>query len=667
VFKGIDSELGEQSYRIMVEGNTVSIEGGDTTGLMYGGLEVAEQIRLYGIEGVKATTGSPYILVRGTKVNIPLDLRTPSYSDGGLSGQSNMDDMWDLDFWHEYIDQLARYRINAISLWSLDPFPSMVKVPEYPDIALDDVWRTKEEIGTVIGNRTNITRPEHYKNIEVVKKITIDEKIEFWKEVMQYAADRGIDFYIYTWNIYTFTEEGKYGITSLMGNETTMDYYRCSVRELVDTYPLLKGIGITAGENMSFSGEAMGASLGGSEIEQWLYNTYGKGINDALSDDPDRDFQLLHRMHYADFANIAEIWSGFKGDFHFSEKYSIGRMISGTKPTFSLGTFESMPKETKCYLELRQDDMFHLKFGDSSFMREYLLGMPPIDRLSGCFLGTDDYVHCVDSANVDDELNQNLYIDNHWIFFTLYGRLAYNPHLPDTYIADILSDHFGGSDGALLLQTMVDAYEGKRLWDQLIWFSGAQMYTEGGVENGGTYYHIGLVLKNRVSLPDSGIMSINATALAYANGTDTSEYDMTAFDVIDQMLSLGQKTLDGVSHLQAQKKAKGISKYTEKEWDSLLVDQEALGYLTLYYGEKLNGAMQLRLYNDSSDASYQNKAVEALTRALEYWKKYAELFSINYQKEELMCQGWVRSIDAVEEFVAKDIEIAKTWKIRKIQ
>ena len=42
--------------------------------------------------------------------------------------------------------QLARDRYNFVSLWNLHPFPSMVKVPEYPDVALNDVWRSKIEI-----------------------------------------------------------------------------------------------------------------------------------------------------------------------------------------------------------------------------------------------------------------------------------------------------------------------------------------------------------------------------------------------------------------------------------------------------------------------------------------------------------------------------------------
>ena len=56
-----------------------------------------------------------------------------------------------------------------------------------------------------------------FKNVEVVKKMTIDEKIVFWKKVMQMAADRGIDVYLFTWNIFTYGADGKHGITRQPG------------------------------------------------------------------------------------------------------------------------------------------------------------------------------------------------------------------------------------------------------------------------------------------------------------------------------------------------------------------------------------------------------------------------------------------------------------------
>ena len=128
------------------------------------------QIQIGGLDGVKETIQNPYMKMRGTKFNIPLDVRTPSYSDVSDAAQKNMLEMWNFDFWKEYIDSLARYRYNYISLWSMHPFPSLVKVPEYPDVALDDVRQSTvqwDEHYSLNGHL--FTNPEIFENTKVIK------------------------------------------------------------------------------------------------------------------------------------------------------------------------------------------------------------------------------------------------------------------------------------------------------------------------------------------------------------------------------------------------------------------------------------------------------------------------------------------------------------------
>jgi len=75
-----------------------NVFSGDAAGAMYGGLELAEQLRLKGVDGVVDTERVPFMPMRGTKFNIPLDLRTPSYSDMSDSAQQNIATVWDFDF-----------------------------------------------------------------------------------------------------------------------------------------------------------------------------------------------------------------------------------------------------------------------------------------------------------------------------------------------------------------------------------------------------------------------------------------------------------------------------------------------------------------------------------------------------------------------------------------
>jgi hypothetical protein len=300
----------------------------DAAGAMYGGLELAEQIRVHGVEGVRDTDRNPYLPLRGTKFNIPLDLRTPSYTDMGDSAQANIATVWDFGFWRQYLDQLARDRYNMVSLWNLHPFPSMVRVPEYPDIALDDVWRSRAKFDEDYSTRTtDIVTPAMLADKEVVRKLGVEEKIEFWRRVMQYAHDRNIAVYVVTWNVYTYGTGGRYGITDALDNPRTVDYFRASVRAMFRTYPLLAGIGLTAGENMGDASAYYRGSADSFEAkENWLMATYGQGVLDAARAEPQRQFRLIHRQHESRAQDIAQTFQPVIAqpnvDFVFSFKYA---------------------------------------------------------------------------------------------------------------------------------------------------------------------------------------------------------------------------------------------------------------------------------------------------------------------------------------------------------
>ena len=88
------------------EGEPITwVAGFDRAGLLYGGFELAEQVAAHGWEGVRDTDQNPYMAMRGTKFNIPLDVRTPTYTDPGESAQFNIREMWSFEFWKRYIDE----------------------------------------------------------------------------------------------------------------------------------------------------------------------------------------------------------------------------------------------------------------------------------------------------------------------------------------------------------------------------------------------------------------------------------------------------------------------------------------------------------------------------------------------------------------------------------
>ena len=84
---------------------------------------------------------SPDIKRRGIKFNIPLDRKSPTYynSTDGTSHKVAIEHVWDLDFWKTWFDEMARHRYNVLSLWHPHPFTSMIKLEDYPDVAIQNV------------------------------------------------------------------------------------------------------------------------------------------------------------------------------------------------------------------------------------------------------------------------------------------------------------------------------------------------------------------------------------------------------------------------------------------------------------------------------------------------------------------------------------------------
>ena len=133
-----DSKGTEQSYIIRVQNEggrrIITVKGADAVGAMYGGLDIAEAIRTGTFDSLKDADQKPHVAKRGIKFNIPLDLHTPSYSNCSDAGQANIPEVWERDFWMDFLNSMARNRYNVLSLWSLHPFPSLVKVPEFASL-----------------------------------------------------------------------------------------------------------------------------------------------------------------------------------------------------------------------------------------------------------------------------------------------------------------------------------------------------------------------------------------------------------------------------------------------------------------------------------------------------------------------------------------------------
>lgn len=642
-------DLKPEGFSIKKIANRIQVTGADGAGEMYGGLELAEQIRLFGFVGVQETLQNPYMERRGTKFNIPLDVRSPSYTDPSDAAQKNMTEMWNFDFWKEYIDNLARYRYNYISLWNLHPFPSMVKVPGYEKVALDDVRRstTKWEENYDL-NGIGFDAPEILNNTEIVKKISIEEKIEFWRKVMQYAKDRNIDFYVVTWNIFVNGIEGKYGITDKIQNPVTRDYFRKSVKQMFVTYPNLAGIGLTTGENMAGSTDV--------EKEDWAYQTYGLGVLDAAAEMPDRKITFIHRQHQTGAKEIAQKFKPLIDnkniEFLFSFKYAQAHVFSATTQPFHEKYVQEIGN-VKTLWTLRNDDNFYFRWGAPDFVREFFQNIPQ-DVTRGYYYGSDEWVWGREFTMKVPQNPRQIEIVKHWYHWMMWGRLGYNPEMTDERFAQILHSHFPEVDGAKLFTAWQEA---SMIYPTTTGFHWGpldfQWYIEGcksrpDYAQNETGFHDVNRFINLPPHPNSGFQSIPDFVKMTING-GSSELK-SPVEVSEMLHSYSDKALEMIAKLDAK---------NDTELQITLNDIKTMALLGKYYACKIAGSNQLEFFRETKEGKYQKAAVSELEKALGYWKKYTE--TALQQNVNPLWTNRVGYVDWVKitEWVAHDIDIAK--------
>lgn len=639
-----------QSYRIERTGQKVRVIGADPAGAMYGGLDVAEAIQNGEFAGLLSGVHRPHILKRGIKFNIPLDLRTPSYSDPADAAQANIPEVWEKPFWVDYFDAMARHRYNVLTLWSLHPFPSMVKVPEFPDVALDDVWRTRVKLDESFSfSGKGYVRPNMLADHEVVKRLTIDEKIAFWRWVMRQAADRGITIYVFTWNVFTFGAQGKHGITDDVGNETTKAYFRATVREMLKTYPLLGGMGITAGEGMPHD---MDSRL----KEKWLGDTYGEGIRDALRLEPTRDFNLIHRFHWTSQSEILEAFKDYPRTLDFDFKYSVAHMYSIPNPPFIQPLLEGLAPGRRTWLTLRNDDLYTFRFGDPAYAREYVRNIPPADKIAGFYMGPDGYTWGRDFLErAPKEGKRPLVMEKQWYSFMIWGRLAYDPSLPDDRFTKALATRHPSAPARSIFIALQGASQVMPLitrshWGDidLKWYPEACWSHPKSSTQG---FHDVREFIEGGAMPGSGVLSIrewrkSLHAQPPAEGT-------TPLAIADALDVAAERTFAAVSELTKAAQA-------DVELSKTIADCTALAWLGRYYAAKLRGACDLALHDASGQAEQQASAIRHLTQALRHWKNYAGIRDEHYLPALYNRVGYV-DVTAITKHVAQDIEIAKQW------
>lgn len=608
--------LGEQAFALRTTKTgkqSFWVLGGDAIGAMYGAFQIAENITQDGFSGTYNNEESPYLLARGMKLNLPLDRRIPTYIGTWSSNSEKkaIPHVWDFTFWEKLIDTQARNRYNILSVWVHHPFPALVKLDDYP--------------------KASLPRIEGFDGF--VKELNHEQRVAFWRSVMQYAHNRGMKFYFFNWNLYVDYAQDQYPeINKDTTNAVTIDYTYKSMKALIQTYPELDGFGITAGDGLA------GSFIGNTT---WTWNALGKAVNDYLRENPTRKFNLIHRA----VRTTPEIWDSIYAPIkslpnvtmNYSVKYAQAHTYSTTTPRW-YDEIERVDKlGAKTWLTVRNDDYFYFNWGDPQFVRDFINGIPSKNAVVGIYLGIDGYNPSRTYFCKNEALNGQLEVERRWYMEMLWGRFSYNPKLSDDVLKAKLARRFPTIAAGNLFQAWALASRPLPKVTELVmgsWIYDFHWYPEGcwsSAKSGGFRTIDGFANQTTVA-KGSNLCDIPTSAAGNCQGKKSS------YEVADEMQADAENALKLIETIKSN---------GSPDLDMAIKNVKQMAYLSMYYAHKVRGATYKK-------AGQTEKAREAMGKAYCWWISYTRAMEETYLPDSFRIMSISPDWKYADAFVLKE-------------
>ena len=652
----IDPALGAESFSIVAQGSGVTISGGDARGLIYGALDAREQL-LDGVPSGRlgAAPGKPALEFRGIKFNTPWDTYRPS-----SALDQHYDTARDLKFWEGFLDMMVENRFNAVSLWTMHPFTYMIRPKNFPEASK---WSDAE----------------------------FAEWQNLYRGIFHLAKERGLDTYIVFWSIFVSKEFAQahdvasksfYPHYYVDGDTSavTKRYLRESVRQMIEEYPDLDGIGVSHGEGMG--------GMTPLERQQFVDEVYVAGALEAKRDQP---VKLIHRVPFSsglssgpgvskDVETVTRaameklgdkfagpIWVEMK--FNWSHGHSTPKLVKVHGGALGDTYFKPLPTNYKIVWQIRNEDFFALRWGVPDFIRQHIALNGPGDGekpyVGGYFIGSETYIPALDYFTALEHSQWRWAFERQWLFYKLWGRLLYDPATPDTVFAREFTRRYGhaiGKDGgARLLEAFALASNTQlrlaSLFDSRWDFT---LYSEGLLALQGehtNYIGVDALIKQPTMDPDyAGVAEYVRTTLA---GGKFAEHRITPARLADMLERDCRQALARVEKIDARGD-------TALQYE--IADVKAWAYLGLHLAEKLRGAISLETFRATGKELHREQSIGHLEQALANWDEVTRLTRPLYKDMRLTHYNgnafdanpdnhfhWAR----IRDEVARDVAVAR--------
>ena len=624
------STLPAESYQIRVRNKAIYLNASDRVGAMYGLLELAEIVTLEGYDAITDRDGTPFLERRGVKFNWPYE----PFGEGDPF-RENEKTVLDIEFWRAYIDFLAENRYNLLSIWSMNPFEMMFRVPKYPDAT-------------------------PYSDIELERFRTVFDFI------FTHAKNRGIATYIITWNLRITPAIARgLGLPEQTAIPTSnrfrqgmrqqepliRDYFREAIKTLVRTYPNLTGLGTSNSE------ELIGTS---EETEEWVTDTYLAAIQELNVPLP-----FIHRTNMSNgLVAQKQFIEKYPGkEKLISWKYSNAHMYSHPRPQFEelWGAWRNMDVEkTKVIYTVRNDDFQTLRGADPAFVAEYIRGMKK-SYVAGFYWGADGYVWARDFQHVrHTHMDWKYDFERHFLQFQTLGRLGYQPDLPREHWVRVCCHRYGVPCGELILRGLELGVRTLCAVTRLHWVDyDFQWHPESLLTTFG--FHTVQHFIDTPSMPGSGTIGVHDTAKLICEGKNADGED--ARRVIEEVDGFAQALASCVAELDDAIEPE----YRGGDLACVLEDIRAWACLAQYYTLKISAALHLAVYQMSENEKEKTIAVGELEEAVGPWRELADIWSAHYMPYQMGRVNQTFGYSYYTDDVRRDIEIARRMKTLREQ
>jgi hypothetical protein len=246
-------------------------------------------------------------------------------------------------------------------------------------------------------------------------------------------------------------------------------------------------------------------------------------------------------------------------------------------------------------------------------------------------------------------------MDRQWLAFMLWGRLSYEPGLPDGLFQKTLEVRHPSVPSDKLLaaseaSSRIIPQTTRFFWGDidLKWYPEASL----SHPNQHGYYTVRNFVEND-AMPDAGVLNVREWRFRVLNNKPMD--GQTPPQVADALSGYSAETMRLLAELRRAADAK------DRELALTLGDYQAMAHLGDYYAEKIRAACDLALFDRSGDAAKRDSAVKHLETALTHWKAYAGVSTKQYRPALYNRVGYV-DLNALTTKVAADIDLAKAWK-----